>query len=114
MCATSLFVLLAEEDRKGFGSSAHLGIFMYLKTALGLRHKIGRCIFVCFAVPFISPSFGCESAMATTFEIGRKQCKKNDLLDFVLHVSCIFEVLCTSMYTCNILQGMCDHLIYKC
>jgi hypothetical protein len=52
--------LLADEDRKGFGSSAHLGIFMYLKTALGLRKKSGAVSLV-FAVPFISTGFSCQS-----------------------------------------------------
>ena len=62
VCYKSLFFLYwRKEDRKGFGSSALLGIFMYLKTALGLREK-NRALYLLFvAVPFISPSFGCLS-----------------------------------------------------
>jgi len=46
VCYKSLFLLklLAEEDREA-RLFRQLGIFMYLRTALGSREKFGRCIF---------------------------------------------------------------------
>ena len=89
MCATNLFFLLAEEHRKGFGSSAHLGIFMYLKTALGLRKKSGAVSLFVLLYLLYHLALVAKAERRPPLEIGRKQCKKNDLLDFVFHASCI-------------------------
>ena len=53
VCYKSLFYWRKRVEKVS-GSSAHLGIFMYLKTALGLRKKIGRCIFVFCCIFYIT------------------------------------------------------------
>jgi len=84
--------LLAEEDRKGFGSSAHLGIFMYLKTALGLRKKSGAVSLFVLLYLLYHLALVAKAKWRPPFEIGRKQCKKNDLLYVVFDMSSL-EIL---------------------
>lgn len=78
MCVTvSFFAFLSGRGIERFGFRRHLGIFMYLRTALGFR-KIGRCILFCFCCITLV-----AIAMATTFQIGGKQCKRTIYLKSV-------------------------------
>jgi hypothetical protein len=71
--------LLAEQDRKGFGSSAHLGIFMYLKTALGLRKH--RALYLWFLLYLLYQLALVAKASGDHLQNRQEAIQKNDLLD---------------------------------
>lgn len=88
MCYKSLFLLklLAEEDRK-VRLFRHLGIFVYLRTALGSREK-NRALYLFFwAVLFLISTTRLPQRMATTFKTGRNQC--NGKIHFKLRPMCV-------------------------
>jgi hypothetical protein len=65
----------------------HLGIFMYLKTALGLRKN--RALYLCFLLYLLYQLALVAKASGDHLQNRQEAIQKNDLLDIVFDVSCL-------------------------
>ena len=90
MCATSLF-LLVEEDRQ-VRLSRPTGHFHVFENGAGITKKSGA-VSLFYCCTFLYHLLGLRQRMATTFKIGRKQCKRTIYLMLCLMCLCFSGTL---------------------
>lgn len=110
MCATSLF-FIGERGSKRFRLFRPSGHFHVSENGAGITKKPGAvsCLFYCCT--FLYHLLGLRKRMATTFKIGRKQCKRT----IYLMLGFTFSLIQGAVgFSSRNVQGVTNHSQDKC